>query len=309
MKVRFWGVRGSLPAPLLPGEVREKIEAVLRLAVPADFTDEASRRAFTAGLPPWLYGTTGSNTPCVSVTLDGFEEPLVFDCGSGIRGLGRCAGLRCSGRWHVFLSHFHWDHLHGLPFFAPLFDPAANIDFYSPVPGFQAHVSSLMSDPHYPVRLEETASAKRFIRLDSPVAVGPATVSFRKMSHPGDTFAYCVNHEGSRFVYATDAELSRSDFDGDGGAFFSGVDVAVVDAQYTLEEAVEKQSWGHSSFGTVVEFAVNWGIRHLVLFHHDPGSCDRKLHEMLESARRYVRLAFDGRVEVSLAREGTEIVL
>ena len=311
MRVRFWGVRGSLPAPLSAADVKDKFSAILRQAQPEDFADASSRDRFIAGLPPWLFGTAGGNTSCVSVSLDGFDERIVFDCGSGIRLLGKAAAESPTRRYHVFLSHFHWDHLQGLPFFAPAFDPSVGIDFYSPKPGFEDDLAGLMRAPYSPIRLGNMAARQGFHGLDAPVAIGPATVSFKSMNHPGGSFAYRVSHGGKRFIYATDAELEPGDFakSADNEGFFAGADMIVVDSQYTLIEAIEKRTWGHSPYSMAVEFAVNWGIKHLVLFHHDPGSDDRRLHEMLQSARQYLRLIHGGGIEISLAVEGMEVAL
>jgi len=310
VRVRFWGVRGSLPSPLLPSQVRDKLSEILRQALPGDFVDSKSKRRFLEGLPPWLLGTVGANTSCLSVGIDGFDEHIVFDCGSGMRELGVSPVSQYS-KYHVFLSHFHWDHLQGFPFFVPAFKPTVDIDFYSPKPGFDKYLMDMMQEPYHPIRMEYMASKKTFHVLESPVEVGPATVSYRKMSHPGDAFAYKVSHGGKSFIYATDAELDAGDFikNEENIAFFEGVDVAVVDSQYTPLEAIEKYKWGHSPYNMVVEFAVNWGIKHLVLFHHDPTSDDKKLYEMLRSSRQYLSLIFGEGIDISLACEGMEIIL
>jgi len=311
MRIRFWGVRGSLPAPLLPSQAREKLSAILMQAVPEDFASSESKERFIAGLPPWLFDTVGGNTSCVSLDLDGFDEQLVFDCGSGISQLGRSQGGSCMSKYHVFLSHFHWDHLQGLPFFAPAYNPSVDINFYSPKPGFKDDLCGLLRRPYSPVRIEDMAAEKNFHLMTAPTAIGPATVFFREMNHPGGSFAYKVCHGGKRFIYATDSELEAGDFvrNDENTAFFGGADMIVIDSQYTLVEALEKFQWGHSPYSMAVEFAVTWEIKHLVLFHHDPGSDDRRLHEMLRSARQYLQLIFGEGIEISLASEGMEIVL
>lgn len=311
MRVRFWGVRGSLPSPLLPSQVRERFSAILRQALPEDLADSASRERFLAGLPPWLFGAVGGNTSCVSVDIDGLDARIVFDCGSGMRELGMAAAASPASRYHVFLSHFHWDHLQGFPFFAPAYNPAMAIDFYSPRPGYEADLSALMRDPYSPIRMEEMPSKKAFWLMDAPVGVGPASVSFRKVSHPGDSFAFAVDHGGKRLIYATDIELEPEDFarTKENAAFFDGADAIIVDAQYTVLEAMEKRKWGHSPYSMAVELAASWDIARVVLFHHDPGSSDRKLHEILHSARLYMRHIRAGGADVCLATEGMEIVL
>jgi phosphoribosyl 1,2-cyclic phosphodiesterase len=131
------------------------------------------------------------------------------------------------------------------------------------------------------------------------------------MSHPGDSYSYKVNDGKHTFIYSTDTELSASDFEKteENTAYFSGTDLLVIDSQYTLGEAIEKYNWGHSAFSLAVDFAANWNIKHMVLFHHDPAYDDHKLLNILQSAKWYTeRLNITG-IKLTLAMEDTEIVL
>jgi len=311
MRIRFWGARGSLPSPLLPSQVRDKLSEALAIARPEDLLDSESRKRFIDGLPPWLSSTVGGNTSCVSIDIDGLGGRIVFDCGSGMRELGKADAAEPASKYHVFLSHFHWDHLQGLPFFGPAFRPSVSVDFYSPRPGFETDLAGLMRDPYSPIRIEDMPSKKRFRLLEAPIDVGGAKVSFKPMCHPNGSFAYRLVHNGRRFIYATDSELDVDDFADtvENRDFFTGADLIMVDAQYTLLEAIQKRTWGHSSYSMAVEFAARWGIGHLVLFHHDPASDDRKLHGILRSARAYARRLSSKGIEVTLAQEGGEIIL
>jgi len=313
MLIRFWGVRGSLPSPMLPSDIRAKISAIVDQIVPEDVADAESKKRFLAGLPPWLYGTVGGNSLCVSVDLEGFAEPLVFDCGSGLRemGIARNAEKPTPLQYHIFFSHFHWDHVLGFPFFNPGYNPSVTLEFYSPRSGLEECLRATMSEPYFPVRLETMRSKKRFHLLEAPLSIGPATIAFKKMNHPGDSYSYLITHNGKRFIYATDVELSAADFipSEENTGFFKDADVIILDSQYTLGEAIEKYSWGHSAFSLAVEFAANWGIKRLVLFHHDPTYDDCKLHGILQSAQLYLqRMGVEG-LEISLAVEGLEIAL
>lgn len=312
MRVRFWGVRGSLPSPLSPAQVKSKISAVLERVTPADLENQASREKFLADLPPWLFGTVGSNTPCVEARPDD-GPPLVFDAGSGIRELGISVPREQPrpAAYHLFFSHLHWDHIQGLPFFGPAYDPSVRIDFYSPIAELEAALRMQMRAPCFPVGLDVMGAKKEFHHLSGSVRIGGTTVSYKRMNHPGASYAYMVADGKRRFIYATDTELSTEDFlrNDENAAFFGGADLLVIDSQYTLGEAIEKYNWGHSAFSLAVDFASNWGIPRLVLFHHDPTYDDRKLYGILQSARWYTEhMAIKG-VEVMLACEGLELTV
>lgn len=310
MRVRFWGVRGSVPTPLTPSRLRSKISSILQRVEPSDLESQEARERFLASLPPYLFSSVGGNTSCVEVELRD-DLRIVFDAGTGIRELGRALAARkrpvdC----RVFFSHFHWDHLQGLPFFAPAFDPSSRIAYHSPVKGFRELVEAQMREPWFPVTMDVMRAPREWIELaGEPIAVGDATVSHRTMNHPGGCYSYMVEREGKKVIYSTDTELERSDFlrNAENAAYFEDAEALIIDAQYTLDEALEKTDWGHSSFSLAADFASAWGIRRLVLFHHEPSYDDRKIETIFKSAEWYVeRLASRG-LEVILAREGLEI--
>ncbi|GHT64232.1 MBL fold hydrolase [Spirochaetia bacterium] len=313
MLIRFWGVRGSLPAPQLPSRIRSKISAVLERLTPADLESPESRERFLAALPPWLFGTVGGNTPCVTVNPEYSQEVLVFDAGSGIRELGETSAQERPkpSQYRLFFSHFHWDHIQGLPFFGPAYDPAVTLDFYSPMKNLENTLKAQMASPYFPVPMESMGCKKNFHFMDDRVILDGVTVSGKKMNHPGDSWSFMVNDGKHRFIYATDAELSREDFlkNEKNTLFFKNADLIVIDCQYTLGEAIEKYDWGHNAFSMAVDFAANWGIKHMVLFHHDPAYNDQKLYNMLQSAKWYTeRMDING-IKLTLATEGLEIRL
>jgi phosphoribosyl 1,2-cyclic phosphodiesterase len=309
--IHFWGVRGSLPAPQLPAQIKSKISAILERLTPEDIAGPENRERFLSGLPPWLFGTVGGNTPCVSVALENSRDLIVFDCGSGVRELGiaKSKDKPKISNYRIFFSHLHWDHLQGLPFFGPAYDPSVTIDFYSPMRNLENALAGQMAAPYFPVRMESMNCKKNFHFVEQTVILEDVSISYKKMNHPGDSYSYMVNDGKRRFIYATDTELSASDFlkNEENTAFFQGADLIVIDCQYTLGEAIEKYNWGHSAFSLAVDFAANWGIKHMVLFHHDPTYNDRKLFNILQSARWYTeRMNIKG-IEMTLAMEGLEI--
>jgi phosphoribosyl 1,2-cyclic phosphodiesterase len=245
--------------------------------------------------------------------VDDPRQLIVFDCGSGLRELGSAhiAENRKPNHYHIFFSHFHWDHIQGLPFFTPAYDPSVKIDFYSPLPNVEKYLSGQMVRPYFPVQFDAMSSRKSFHLLKKDTTVNGRTVQFKKMNHPGDSYAYCVNENGKRLIYATDTELSATDFmkTEENASFFQGADMVIIDCQYTLGEAIDKYHWGHSAFSIAVDFAANWGIKHMVMFHHDPAYNDHKLYGILQSARWYLERANIKDIELTLAYEGLEISL
>ena len=311
MKIKFWGVRGSIPTPTSPSRIKSKISAIIEQVTPEDLVSPESRERFLAGLPPWLFGTVGGNSPCVSISFDNIDDTIIFDCGSGMRemGIALASEAKKSNHFHIFLSHFHWDHIQGLPFFGPAYNPAVKMDFYSPIGYLEKTLSGQMMNPYFPVTLEVMGSQKTYHYMESEVNISGLTVTAKKMNHPGDSHAYCINQNGKRFIYATDTELTSGDFikNEENTAFFKDADMIVIDCQYTLGEAIEKYNWGHSAFSLAVDFSANWNIKHMVMFHHDPTYDDHKLYGILQSARWYLeRMNLKG-IELTLAYEGLEI--
>jgi ribonuclease BN (tRNA processing enzyme) len=152
---------------------------------------------------------------------------------------------------------------------------------------------------------------KAFHIIDRKIGLSGMDISFKKVNHPGGCYCYRVDDGKHRLIYSTDTELSAADFEKneENTAFFSDVDLLVIDCQYTLGEAIEKYNWGHSAFSLAVDFSANWGIKHMVLFHHDPAYNDRKLFNILQSARWYTERMNIKNVDLTLAMEGLEIVL
>ncbi|MCL2185116.1 MAG: MBL fold metallo-hydrolase [Treponema sp.] len=311
MNIHFWGVRGSIPTPTTPSRIKSKISAIIQQITPEDLETPENRESFLASLPPWLFGTVGGNSPCISLSFDNSEECIIFDCGSGLREMGMSHIISKSkiNHYHIFLSHFHWDHLQGLPFFGPGYNPANKIDFYSPVGGLEQILSGQMTAPYFPITFEGMASKKTFHYMENEFDVCGCKITKKKMNHPGGSYAYCVNQNGKRFIYSTDTELTQNDFikNDENTSFFKDADLLVIDCQYTLGEAIEKYNWGHSAFSLAVDFAANWNIKHMVMFHHDPTYDDHKLYGILQSARWYLeRMNIKG-IELTLATEGLEI--
>ncbi len=315
MKFTIWGARGSHPVPLTTEAIRSKIATVIQRVRPGDLVSAESRERFLASLPDWLFGTTGGNTACAEVVLNDGSQ-IIFDAGTGIVGLGQ-REMRKPGRpreYHIFFTHFHYDHIQGLPFFTPAYDSNVTTNFYSPNRDIRSILSDQMLYPYFPVTMEDKMSKKlRFHVLgregETERTVHGAKVRWRELNHPGKAYAYRVDHGGKSWCYCTDVELLETDFHRtpENEAFFGGLDVMILDTQYTLDEAIEKYNWGHTSFSLGVDFALTWGVRRLFLFHHEPQYHDRKLHQNEQSARWYANRIGGNELQVLLSTEGVEI--
>ena len=314
MNVTVWGGRGSRPVPLSAESIRSKIATIVQRIRPSDIESPESRERFLSSLPPWLFGTVGGNTACVQVDL-GKRRTLVFDAGSGIVefGLEQRSMLPPPREYHILFTHLHYDHIQGFPFFAPMYDPRVTLHFYSPLPNLREDLTQQMRHPYFPIEMEAKVDGQfRFHQLiDTEIDLLGARIRWRELNHPGRAFGYRVDHGGASFGYVTDVELKKEDFErtADNIAFFDELDAMILDTQYTLNEAIEKYSWGHSAFSLGVEFASAWRARRLLLFHHEPLYDDKKLNHNADSAQWYAKRIGNERLRVDLAWERRTIAI
>ena len=290
MRIRFWGTRGSLAKPG-PSTIRY-----------------------------------GGNTSCVEVrAADG--TLIVLDCGTGAHDLGR--SLVASGerpiRGHLLLTHTHWDHIQGFPFFAPLFIPGNEWDVYA-AQGLgrrlEDTLAGQMEYTYFPVTLGQLDATIRYHDLgEGTFDLGAVQVTARYLNHPGLALGYRLETGGVTMVYATDHEPhSRHQSEVTGSSqglpihredqrhveFLAGADLVIHDAQYTLEEYPSKLTWGHTPAELAVDFAVAAGVKRLALFHHDPLRDDAAIDRLVESCRGRVG---DKGLDVFAAAEGQTIEL
>ncbi len=249
---------------------------------------------------------TGGNTSCVEVDL-GADGRVVLDAGTGLRGLGddmMARGERCDVA--ILLSHYHWDHIQGLPFFVPLYVPGSRVEIIGGASGVMSVGETLvhqMRAPVFPVRLDEVGATitTREVRSGETFDVKGARARTVKLNHPGGVHAYRLDHGGHSMVYATDTEHYAC-VDPQLLTLARHADVLIYDAQYTPEEYGGKVGWGHSTFLAATELARAAGVGRLVLFHHDPTRSDVMVCEIEARARE----AFARTVA---AREGETIDL
>ncbi len=256
MEIRFWGVRGSIASP----------------------------GPETA--------TVGGNTSCVEVRCG--SSRIILDAGTGVRKLGDALLREGSVEATVLLSHLHWDHIQGLPFFVPAYLPSSKLSIVGSTHGvgtLREALSAQMAAPSFPVRLDELGAqlALREARPGEAFDAGEVHVRIAKLNHPGGVLAYRLEHAGRSLVYATDTEHYAC-VDPALRALADGADVLIYDAQYTPEEyrgdaGRSRAGWGHSTYIAGAEIARACGARQLVLFHHDPQRTDAGVAEIERLAR------------------------
>lgn len=308
MDIRFWGVRGSVPTPLTGQQIQAKIEAVVQRISPRDIVSLDARQRFLASLPPSIFGTVGGNTSCMEIR-DSQGNVCILDAGTGIREFGKRGIPSPDNTYHILLSHFHWDHIQGLPFLDQAYMKNCKIIFYSVFPYAKQILSRQMDLPYFPVQFDTGFFADISFQLVTPgvpFQIGAFTVVAKKMSHPGNSYAYSFVEGDKKVIYATDVELSSKDFEDSpmNFSYFTDANAIILDTQYTVEEALYKANWGHSAFSLAVDFATKWNIKKMYLFHHEPTYDDKKLNSILQSAQWYAQYIAKTDMELHLAQEG-----
>ena len=315
MRIRLWGVRGSIPSPLGPEDISKKICQAIQAMPEIDTKDPDAVRAYVEGLPILTHGTAGGNTSCVEIQAG--DEEIIIDAGSGIRNLskelmkGPCG--RGQGTLHLLFTHCHWDHIQGFPFFTPAFVAGNRIKIYS-LHDIEAVLRDQQKFINWPISLDYMQATFEFIRLQpgEPFSIGGLQINTLENRHPGKAYAFRFEDGHSIFVHASDAEYEQLD-----EAtlrphlnFFQDADVLIFDAQFTQREAWEKVGWGHSSSLIGVDIARRAGVKKLLLFHHDPTYSDEQLHQILETTLAYqAQDSSRPTSEVVIAHEGLTLDL
>jgi phosphoribosyl 1,2-cyclic phosphodiesterase len=248
----------------------------------------------------------------------GGDEYLVCDMGSGLRPFGHDALKRRAGRpgtYHILVSHSHWDHIMGFPFFAPAYIPGNRVVIYGCHDNLEAAIRRQQEPPSFPVTLSVMRGKIEFVRLIPGAAydIAGCTVTGKSQHHAGDSYGYRIERDGKAVVYTTDTEHKMDDASQTEAFvdFFRGADLVIFDSMYSLADAMSvKEDWGHSSNVIGVELCQLARVRKLCLFHHEPVFDDDKLVAILEETRRFEQITRDGHaVEVHSAYDGLEFAL
>ncbi|MBT3222012.1 MAG: MBL fold metallo-hydrolase [Proteobacteria bacterium] len=269
MKVRFWGVRGSIAV---------------------------SGSSFVK---------TGGNTSCVEVEEEGHR--LILDGGTGLRALGAEIGFQPIEATLLF-SHVHWDHIQGVPFFTPAFHPGSKLTVAGAGESVREALSSQMKPPTFPVSLDAMSADIRYLELknDQPFESGPFRIVPFRLDHPNGVLGFHIQTEHNSLVYATDVEHGER-VDPRLIRHSAGADLLIHDAQYTPAEyhgsgGPSRVGWGHSAWTQAIETALRANVERLALFHHDPCRTDDGVDSIEDMARKCFTNAF-------AAREGLELAL
>jgi phosphoribosyl 1,2-cyclic phosphodiesterase len=296
MKIKFWGVRGSIPTPG-PNTVRY-----------------------------------GGNTTCIEVCGDD-GTLIVFDCGTGIRSLGESLMRKPLPDINIFITHTHWDHIHGFPFFIPAYIPTSTINIYGP-PQYNKSLGEIMSQQmqysYFPVRADELKSKVKYTDIKEETReVGGLSVKSTLMNHPVTCYGYRIEEKnGKSMIYTGDHEPYYNFLNAPGddtdreendmivreqndrtARFAAGVDVLVSDSQYLEDEYPPKKGWGHSTIFHAIDLAVTAKVKHLVLFHHEPTRSDDAMDKLLETAIARGAAVGHPELKITAAKEGEEIVI
>jgi phosphoribosyl 1,2-cyclic phosphodiesterase len=268
MRLKFWGVRGSTPTPQ-PENLRY-----------------------------------GGNTPCLEFRSDG-GTLLIVDCGSGLRMLGRALAEEFGSRpirAHILISHFHWDHIQGLPFFIPLYQKTNQFHIRSyrpPSASLEETLEGQMSNPYFPVNMSAMLAERHFSEIaESPFQLDDFHVQARRVNHPQGCLSFRIENQGKVVVYATDNEPGDLHSDRSVRELARGSDVLIYDTQYAPSQlANAKKGWGHSTWEEGVLICRENDVKEFVLFHHDPDNDDEAIDQLQEEARARFpnsRAAYEG---------------
>lgn len=274
LKIRFWGVRGSIACP---------------------------------GMHTVRYG---GNTPCVEMCAG--EQRFIFDGGTGLRVLGQSLLSEMPLEAHLFFTHTHWDHIQGFPFFVPAFVEGNRFHIYGPRGSTGVTIQQCLNDqmlhPNFPVPLKVMGGDLKFYDLvpGEAVKIGPTTIETAVLNHPGGAIGYRLNWQGLAVAYVSDTEHFRDRLDEHVLWLARNADVLIYDATYTDEEYYaqpnNRMGWGHSTWQEAVKVAQAAAVKKLVIFHHDPLHNDNFLDQIAEQ----VQAAFPDSL---MAQEGLTIQL
>ena len=316
MRIRFWGTRGSLPISLTAPDIRAKLIAALSGAVGRNLdTPEKIADYVDNELGFDVRGTFGGHSSCVQLITG--SEHVIFDMGSGARALGQSFLQRFGPgnpqTYHVFMSHVHWDHIMGFPFFAPVYIPGNRIVIHGCHAVLEEAFRRQQAPPSFPVDFSQLAASVEFDVLAPGTRhrIAGLDVTAKLQHHEGDSYGYRFESQGRSIVYTTDSEHQLTDIAERESfiEFFRDADLVIFDAMYSLADAVSvRADWGHSSNIVGVELCQAANVRCLCMYHHEPAYNDTRIESVLQETRRFEEITRDGhQLQVISAYDGLEL--
>ena len=316
MQVRFWGTRGSLPVAPHASTIADKVADALLHASGKTFSDKQAALDYANAELDFAVGQGyGGATSCVEVDV-GKGAFVVCDMGSGLRELGLDSLRRLSDgnrpkEWHFFLSHLHWDHIMGFPFFVPAFVDGAKVIIHAGHSDAETALRRQQEEISFPVPFNWLKADIEFrtLKPGEEYQIGELTVGLTRQEHSHDSYGYrFTDAEGRTAIYSTDAEykIDQMEAEDDMAKFMSGADLVVADTMYSLADSVSmKEDWGHSSNIVAVDLCHQAGAKRLALFHHEPTYSDADISRMHAETIRYEELVREGEpLEVLCSYDG-----
>jgi phosphoribosyl 1,2-cyclic phosphodiesterase len=306
LNIKYWGVRGSLPSSPSPSDWTNHIEGLLRGFFNAGLRDVAQVGKYMESLGSSHLGGYGAAT--TSVEVRSAKNRIIIDGGSGIRSLseqimsGKAGSSK--GPFHIFMTHFHWDHVIGLPFFVPHFVPGVQVHYYAVQEDLERLIRGIFEKPYFPVPFESLAANIQFHILPPrmPFQLDDMTITPYKLDHPDPCWGYKVECGKSTYAHCVDTEgtrVSREEL-GPDLPLYQNIDLMYYDAQYTFPELAEKANWGHSASQVGLDIAFREGIKQVLFAHHDPGATIQQVQDLKRQTLEY----YDWRL--SVAKENSE---
>ena len=291
MKLKMWGTRGSLPRAITESNFKEALDFYTQKAMDKGLTTltDLKKSLYDGSLDD--INIYGGNTTCNEIITE--KHSLYIDMGSGLADASQSA-LKASRTDHkIFLTHMHWDHIMGLPFFMPLYMPGNTVTIYHVHATAPDYVKLLFNGINFPIKWDQLSATIKFERLKlyDTVVFDDVNVSTFALDHPGGSFGYRFDSNGKSIAIAVDGEFKRitqEDLGKDLKAY-QDLDLLVFDAQYELDELASRHDWGHCSPPIGVDLALREGIKNLILTHHDPMSSDQKSERMLKQAQDHLK--------------------
>lgn len=293
LKIKYWGVRGSIPSANSPSENIYELQKHMLAFFKAGYSKAEHIEEFIESMSIPRLGGFGSATTCVQAYTE--NASLLIDAGSGLRRysdfLNKNKQNSIPKVFHIYLTHFHWDHLLGLPFFSPLFSGNFEVNFYAVEDDLESAIKLKFSRPFFPVAYEALRSKIKFIKLKPrvPYPIGDMTITPYRLDHPDPCWGLKVEHSGKVYSHCVDTEGTRTSREelGIDLPLYQNVDLMYFDAQYTFPELAEKANWGHSAAQIGLDIAIREAIPKVIFAHHDPGANTSDLYNLIAQTREY----------------------